>query len=89
MENTEILEELITLRHQLASLLGYTNHAEYIQEVDMCARPWSSMAKQRTITVLGRITVQLVSSLTGMDLTKEESMFYFDVLKQFNPNQLN
>ena len=32
-ENTPILEELVSLRHELATLLGYKNHAAYIQEV--------------------------------------------------------
>lgn len=32
-ENTPILEELIQLRQKQADLLGYKNHAAYIQEV--------------------------------------------------------
>ena len=32
---------------------------------------------QRTLTIGGRITVQLVSSLTRLDLTKKENMLLF------------
>lgn len=32
-ENTKILEELIQLRQKQADLLGYENHASYVQEV--------------------------------------------------------
>ena len=39
---------------------------------------------QRTLTVGGSITVQMISSLTRLDLTKEEIVLY--VVKQLNPN---
>ena len=32
-ENTKILEKLVELRQKQADLLGYKNHAAYIQEV--------------------------------------------------------
>jgi len=38
-ENTEILEEIVTLRQKEAKLLGYENHAAYIQEVRMAKDP--------------------------------------------------
>ena len=34
-------------------------------------------ASQRTVTIEGRITVWLVSSLTGLPLTKQENMLIF------------
>ena len=37
----------------------------------------------------GRITVQLVSSLTRLDLTKEENMLFLFVAKQLNQNFSN
>jgi len=40
-ENSAILEEIIKLRHQKAQLLGYKNHAAYIQEVRMARNPES------------------------------------------------
>ena len=38
-ENTEILEEIVTLRQKEAKLLGYENHAAYIQEIRMAKNP--------------------------------------------------
>ena len=38
-ENTRILEEIVTLRQKQAELLGYENHAAYIQEVMMAKDP--------------------------------------------------
>lgn len=38
-ENTEILEELVSLRHRHAQLLGYENHAAYIHEIQMAKNP--------------------------------------------------
>ncbi|CAG0890407.1 unnamed protein product [Cyprideis torosa] len=38
-ENVPILEELIQLRHKQAQLLGYPNHATYIQEIRMAKKP--------------------------------------------------
>ena len=35
-------------------------------------------SKRRRLTVGGRITVQLVSSLTRLDLTKKEIILYFE-----------
>ena len=37
----------------------------------------SEWKNQRTLTVGGRITVQLISSFTGFDLTKKENMLLF------------
>ena len=37
-ENSEILNELIALRHRVANLLGYKNHAAYILEVGIRLR---------------------------------------------------
>ena len=41
---------------------------------------------QGTLTVGGSITVQLVSSLTRLDLTIKENMLFLYVVKQLNPN---
>jgi len=38
-ENTAIIEEIVELRRQQAELLGYENHATYIQEVRMAKNP--------------------------------------------------
>ncbi|XP_041475989.1 thimet oligopeptidase-like isoform X1 [Lytechinus variegatus] len=38
-ENTAILEELVKIRAQLAKLLGYSTHAEYILEMRMAKTP--------------------------------------------------
>jgi Zn-dependent oligopeptidase len=38
-ENTAIIEEIVELRRQQAELLGYANHATYIQEVRMAKNP--------------------------------------------------
>lgn len=38
-ENTEILEEIVTLRQKEAKLLGYESHAAYIQEIRMAKDP--------------------------------------------------
>lgn len=38
-ENTAIIEEIVGLRQQQAELLGYPNHATYIQEVRMAKNP--------------------------------------------------
>jgi len=38
-ENTEILEEIIDLRHKEATLLGYPNHATYSQDMLMVKNP--------------------------------------------------
>ena len=32
-ENTKIIEEIVSLRQKQSQLLGYENHAAYIQEV--------------------------------------------------------
>lgn len=37
--NTKILEQLISLRHELAQKLGYKNHAAYVQELRMAKTP--------------------------------------------------
>ena len=44
VENTAILEEIVGLRQQQAELLGYNDHATYIQEVrgDHGWRPFQS-----------------------------------------------
>ena len=39
-ENTKILEKLVELRQRRADLLGYKNHATYIQEVIWDKRTW-------------------------------------------------
>jgi len=38
-ENTKIIEEIVTLRQKQAELLGYENHAAYIQEIRMAKDP--------------------------------------------------
>ena len=38
-ENTKILEELVELRQEQAQLLGYENHAAYVQELRMAKNP--------------------------------------------------
>ncbi len=38
-ENTAILEELVALRQEQATLLGYDNHASYIHELRMAKNP--------------------------------------------------
>jgi len=38
-ENTAIIEEIVSLRQDQAELLGYTNHAAYIQEIRMAKNP--------------------------------------------------
>ena len=38
---------------------------------------WSNGTNQRTLAVWGRITVQLVSSLTGLELTNEGTIILF------------
>jgi len=38
-KNTEILEKLIELRQRKAELLGYENHAAYVQEIRMAKSP--------------------------------------------------
>ena len=38
-ENTPILEEIIRLRQEQAQLLGYKNHAAYVQELRMAKNP--------------------------------------------------
>ena len=38
-ENTKILEKLVELRQKQADLLGYKNHAAYIQELRMAKNP--------------------------------------------------
>jgi len=38
-ENTAIIEEIVGLRQQQAELLGYTDHATYIQEIRMAKNP--------------------------------------------------
>jgi len=38
-ENTKIIEEIINLRQDQAKILGYQNHAAYIQEVRMAKNP--------------------------------------------------
>ena len=43
----------------------------------------SEWKNQRTLTVGGRITVQLISSFTGFDLTKKENMLLF--VKKIRP----
>ena len=45
----------------------------------------SLWARRRTLTVGGRITVLLVSSLTRLDLTNEKICCYSYVVKQLNP----
>jgi thimet oligopeptidase len=37
--NVAIIEELVVLRAEVASILGYKNHAEYILEVRMAKSP--------------------------------------------------
>jgi len=37
--NTKIIEELVELRQRQADLLGYPNHASYVQEVKMAKNP--------------------------------------------------
>lgn len=39
VENTKILEELVGLRQELATLLGYDNHAHYVLEQRMAKHP--------------------------------------------------
>ena len=34
-ENTKIIEEIVSLRQKQSQLLGYENHAAYIQEVGL------------------------------------------------------
>ena len=46
-------------------------------EENSAALNWTVLLVQRTLTVGARITVQLVSSLTRLDLTKEENMLFF------------
>ena len=38
-ENTKIIEEIVELRKQQADILGYKNHATYIQEIRMAKNP--------------------------------------------------
>jgi len=38
-ENSEILEKLVNLREQCAKVLGYPNHAAFIQEILMAKNP--------------------------------------------------
>ena len=39
VENTERIEELVRLRHRKARMLGYPNHASYVEEVRMAKNP--------------------------------------------------
>lgn len=43
VENTPVLEELIQLRHEHATILGYPNHAAYITELRM-AKTYEAVA---------------------------------------------
>ena len=52
-ENTKILEEIVTLRQKEAKLLGYENHAAYIQEIRMAKTP------QTVQNFLGELGVKL------------------------------
>ena len=38
-ENTEILEELVKLRHREANLLGFENHAQFMLDIQMAKKP--------------------------------------------------
>jgi len=38
-ENTKIIEEIVSLRQRQAAILGYDNHASYIQEIRMAKNP--------------------------------------------------
>ena len=42
--------------------------------------------EQRTYTVGGRISVQLVSSLTRLDLTNKENVLFLYLVKQLSSN---
>jgi len=69
-ENTAILEELIQLRQQQADLLGYKNHATYIQELRMAKDP-EAVAK-----FLSELAVKL------QPLWQEESRVMLDMKKE-------
>ena len=48
--------------------------------------PWRVRleSNQRTLTIAGRITVQLVSSLTRLELTNEGNIIFLYLVKQSN-----
>ena len=54
----------------------------------MFVRPFSQSSDQRTLAVGGSITVQLVSSLTRLELTdRDNKLFLHVVVNQLNPNK--
>lgn len=64
----------------------------HVQPLHGNVKPLNSRVQplhKRTLTVGGRITVQFISSLTGLDLAKQKICCYLYALRLLNPNKSN
>ncbi|CAM6010102.1 unnamed protein product [Sphagnum balticum] len=68
-ENVSILEKVVALRHAMAQLLGYRNHAEYVIAIRMAKSP--SKVKEFLESMSKRISVLAAKELTKLRAMKK------------------